>query len=83
MDAVANIGAADGPNGEAQDVPSQQRFESRKSPSGKIRYTYRNAFFVARGHLRYPQRGHDRCVIAIKPENLDAWLDPDTHTLGV
>jgi putative SOS response-associated peptidase YedK len=26
--------------------------------------------------------GHDRCVIAIKPENLDAWLDPGAHTLG-
>jgi putative SOS response-associated peptidase YedK len=25
--------------------------------------------------------GHDRCVIAIKPENLDAWLDPDPHHL--
>lgn len=25
--------------------------------------------------------GHDRCVIAIKPENLDAWLDPQPGRL--
>jgi len=25
--------------------------------------------------------GHDRCVIAIKPENLDAWLNPDPANL--
>jgi putative SOS response-associated peptidase YedK len=23
--------------------------------------------------------GHDRCVIAIRPEHLDAWLEPDPH----
>ena len=26
--------------------------------------------------------GHDRCVIAIKPENLDAWLDPQPGRLA-
>ncbi|WP_233842333.1 SOS response-associated peptidase family protein [Dyella sp. 2HG41-7] len=26
--------------------------------------------------------GHDRCVVAIKPENLDAWLAPDPHHLN-
>jgi putative SOS response-associated peptidase YedK len=26
--------------------------------------------------------GHDRCVIAIRPENLDAWLEPDPHNLA-
>ena len=25
--------------------------------------------------------GHDRCIIAIKPENLDAWLNPDSTDL--
>ena len=24
--------------------------------------------------------GHDRCIIPIKPENLDAWLDPKGDT---
>lgn len=27
--------------------------------------------------------GHDRCVIAIRPENLDAWLEPDPYNLAV
>lgn len=26
--------------------------------------------------------GHDRCVIAIRPENVDAWLHPDPNHLG-
>jgi len=26
--------------------------------------------------------GHDRCVIAIRPENVDAWLQPDAHNLA-
>lgn len=26
--------------------------------------------------------GHDRCIIPIKPENVDAWLDPDPANLG-
>jgi putative SOS response-associated peptidase YedK len=26
--------------------------------------------------------GHDRCVVAIKPDNLDAWLQPDPHRLS-
>jgi hypothetical protein len=26
--------------------------------------------------------GHDRCVIAIRPENLNAWLEPDPHNLA-
>ncbi len=26
--------------------------------------------------------GHDRCIIPIKPENLDAWLDPDPTDLA-
>lgn len=26
--------------------------------------------------------GHDRCIIPIKPENVDAWLDPDPKTLS-
>lgn len=26
--------------------------------------------------------GHDRCVIAIKPENVDAWLNPDPKDLA-
>lgn len=26
--------------------------------------------------------GHDRCIIPIKPENLDAWLQPDPADLG-
>ena len=25
--------------------------------------------------------GHDRCIISIKPENLDAWLNPDPENL--
>lgn len=25
--------------------------------------------------------GHDRCVIPLKPEHVDAWLDPGAHTL--
>jgi putative SOS response-associated peptidase YedK len=25
--------------------------------------------------------GHDRCIIPIKPEHADAWLDPDRHDL--
>lgn len=25
--------------------------------------------------------GHDRCIIAIKPENIDAWLNPDPAKL--
>ena len=26
--------------------------------------------------------GHDRCIIALKPENLDAWLKPDSSNLS-
>jgi putative SOS response-associated peptidase YedK len=26
--------------------------------------------------------GHDRCIIPIKPEHLDAWLDPDRANLA-
>jgi putative SOS response-associated peptidase YedK len=26
--------------------------------------------------------GHDRCIIAIRPEHIDAWLDPDPKRLG-
>jgi len=26
--------------------------------------------------------GHDRCIIPIKPENLDAWLAPDPGNLA-
>lgn len=26
--------------------------------------------------------GHNRCVIPLRPENLDAWLDPDPRNLG-
>ncbi|GLQ96491.1 SOS response-associated peptidase family protein [Dyella mobilis] len=26
--------------------------------------------------------GHDRCVIAIRPENVDVWLNPDPHDLA-
>ncbi|CAB3741983.1 SOS response-associated peptidase family protein [Paraburkholderia rhynchosiae] len=26
--------------------------------------------------------GHDRCIIALKPENLDAWLNPDSSNLA-
>ncbi len=26
--------------------------------------------------------GHDRCVIPIRPENVDAWLNPDPHDLA-
>jgi putative SOS response-associated peptidase YedK len=25
--------------------------------------------------------GHDRCIVPIKPENMDAWLDPDASNL--
>ena len=26
--------------------------------------------------------GHDRCIVQIKPENVDAWLNPDPHNLA-
>ncbi|MGF6303032.1 putative SOS response-associated peptidase YedK [Paraburkholderia sp. WC7.3d] len=26
--------------------------------------------------------GHDRCIIPIKPENIDAWLNPDASNLA-
>jgi putative SOS response-associated peptidase YedK len=26
--------------------------------------------------------GHDRCIIPIKPENIDAWLNPDPSNLA-
>jgi putative SOS response-associated peptidase YedK len=26
--------------------------------------------------------GHDRCIIPIKPENIDAWLNPDPKNLA-
>ncbi|GLQ45679.1 hypothetical protein GCM10007862_07300 [Dyella lipolytica] len=36
--------------------------------------------------MRWPSEvavaGHDRCVIAIRPENIDAWLNPDPHHLS-
>ncbi len=28
------------------------------------------------------QAGHDRCIIALKPENIDAWLEPDPANLS-
>jgi putative SOS response-associated peptidase YedK len=28
------------------------------------------------------EAGHDRCIIALKPENIDAWLEPDPHNLS-
>jgi hypothetical protein len=52
MDAVANIGAADGPKGEAQDVPSQQRFDSGKSPS----HTQKARLFGRAFDARYRNR---------------------------
>ena len=27
--------------------------------------------------------GHDRCIIPLKPENVDAWLQPDPANLAV
>ena len=27
--------------------------------------------------------GHDRCIIPLKRENVDAWLDPDPHDLDL
>ncbi|MEO6968273.1 MAG: hypothetical protein ABI132_07455 [Rhodanobacteraceae bacterium] len=27
--------------------------------------------------------GHDRCIVPIKPENLDAWLNPEPVNLSV
>jgi putative SOS response-associated peptidase YedK len=27
--------------------------------------------------------GHDRCIIPIKPQYLDAWLNPDPKNLAV
>jgi len=27
--------------------------------------------------------GHDRCIVSIKPENVDRWLQPDPHRLDV
>ena len=26
--------------------------------------------------------GHDRCIVPIKPENLEAWLNPDSNNLA-
>ena len=26
--------------------------------------------------------GHDRCIIPIRPENVDAWLNPNPRNLG-
>jgi hypothetical protein len=26
--------------------------------------------------------GHDRCIVPIKPENIDAWLNPDPSNLA-
>ncbi|MEW9586334.1 SOS response-associated peptidase family protein [Paraburkholderia sp. DGU8] len=26
--------------------------------------------------------GHDRCIVPIKPENIDAWLNPDSENLA-
>ncbi|CAB3794636.1 hypothetical protein LMG27177_03692 [Paraburkholderia fynbosensis] len=26
--------------------------------------------------------GHDRCIVPIKPENMDAWLNPDPSDLA-
>ena len=26
--------------------------------------------------------GHDRCIVPIRPENVDAWLSPDPAYLG-
>jgi putative SOS response-associated peptidase YedK len=26
--------------------------------------------------------GHDRCIVPIKPENVDAWLNPDPDNLA-
>jgi hypothetical protein len=26
--------------------------------------------------------GHDRCIVPIKPENVDAWLNPETRNLA-
>lgn len=26
--------------------------------------------------------GHDRCIVPIKPENIDAWLNPDASDLA-
>jgi putative SOS response-associated peptidase YedK len=28
------------------------------------------------------EAGHDRCVIAIQPENIEAWLAPDQKNLA-
>jgi len=28
------------------------------------------------------EAGHDRCIVQIKPENIDAWLNPDPRSLA-
>ena len=27
------------------------------------------------------QAGHDRCIVSIQPDNIDAWLNPDAANL--
>lgn len=29
------------------------------------------------------EAGHDRCIIRIKPENIEAWLNPEASSLDV
>lgn len=37
---------------------------------------------IARDPPEVAAAGHDRCVIPIGPDNLDAWLNPDSHHLS-
>jgi len=36
----------------------------------------------APGDAQLAASGHDRCIIPIKPEHIDAWLNPDPANLG-
>jgi hypothetical protein len=56
MDAVANIGAADGPKGEAQDVPSQRKVRVRKSPSHTQKARLSAGFLRMAGRLGFEPR---------------------------
>jgi putative SOS response-associated peptidase YedK len=70
-------------------VGRQAAHEVGKSDSVEFARNRRLKFQLRRGHrlsfaaitdeppAEVAAAGHDRCIIPIKPENIDAWLNPD------
>lgn len=78
-----------------RDLPVEIRFEPQPKQEMFLACLWRyvepadgeEGFYTFAAITREPppevaQAGHDRCIIALKPENIDAWLEPDSKNLS-